>query len=212
MEIEEAKLIERAIKGNLDAFNRLVLMYQSIVYNTALRILYDEDLADDLTQTAFVSAWQHINSFKGESFKPWIMRITINACYDELRRQRRHPNMPLEPTSVESDEEYEDAPWMIDQSPQPLEVYESSERIAQLEACLKKLPEDYRSVLVMIDVQEMNYQEVSDVLDKPLGTVKSRLFRARIKLRDCLKNHSELFGFDRRYDDKEDLRDDSENE
>lgn len=212
MVIEEAKLIERAIKGNLDAFNRLVLMYQSTVFNTALRILYDEDLADDLTQTAFISAWQHIGSFKGDSFKPWIVRITINACYDELRRQRRHPNVPLEPVSIENDEEYEDAQWMIDQSPQPTEVYQSGERIAQLEACLKKLPEDYRSVLVMIDVQEMNYQEVSDVLDKPLGTIKSRLFRARIKLRDCLRNHSELFGFDNRYNDRGSVQDDEEDE
>ncbi len=173
MEIEEAKLIQRAIQGTGCVLNRLVLNYQTIVFNTALRILYDEDLADDLAQTAFVSAWQHISSFKGDSFKPWILRITINACYDELRRQRRHPSVPLEPISVESDEENEDASWMIDNAPHPKAILETNDLMDQVENCMKQLPEDYRAVLTLIDIHEMNYQEASDILKKPLGTVKA---------------------------------------
>jgi len=204
MEMDESKLIKGAIQGNLNAFNQLVMIYQTAVYNTALRIVYDEDRANDLAQTAFISAWQHMDSFKGDSFKPWILRITINACYDELRRQRRHPSVPLEPVSTEDDEENEDVHWLMDPSPQPSQTTETNEMIQAVENCLNRLPFDYRSVLLLIDVQELDYQEASEVLDKPLGTVKSRLFRARQKMRDCLKEKGELFSSEDRYFDRKD--------
>jgi len=204
METDESKLIKGAIQGNLNAFNQLVMIYQTAVYNTALRIVYDEDRANDLAQTAFISAWQHMDSFKGDSFKPWILRITINACYDELRRQRRHPSVPLEPVSTEDDEENEDVHWLMDPSPQPSQTTETNEMIQAVENCLNRLPFDYRSVLLLIDVQELDYQEASEVLDKPLGTVKSRLFRARQKMRDCLKEKGELFSSGDRYFDMKD--------
>lgn len=207
MEMDESKLIKGAIQGNLNAFNQLVMIYQTAVYNTALRIVYDEDRANDLAQTAFISAWQHMDSFKGDSFKPWILRITINACYDELRRQRRHPSVPLEPVSAEDDEENEDVHWLIDPSPQPSQTTETNEMVQAVENCLNRLPFDYRSVLLLIDVQEMDYQEASEVLDKPLGTVKSRLFRARQKMRDCLKEKGELFSSEDRYFDRKDEQD-----
>jgi len=183
------------------------MIYQTAVYNTALRIVYDEDRANDLAQTAFISAWQHMDSFKGDSFKPWILRITINACYDELRRQRRHPSVPLEPVSTEDDEENEDVHWLMDPSPQPSQTTETNEMIQAVENCLNRLPFDYRSVLLLIDVQELDYQEASEVLDKPLGTVKSRLFRARQKMRDCLKEKGELFSSEDRYFDRKDEQD-----
>ncbi len=207
METDESKLIKGAIQGNLNAFNQLVMIYQTAVYNTALRIVYDEDRANDLAQTAFISAWQHLDSFKGDSFKPWILRITINACYDELRRQRRHPSVPLEPVSTEDDEENEDVHWLMDPSPQPSQTTETNEMIQAVENCLNRLPFDYRSVLLLIDVQELDYQEASEVLDKPLGTVKSRLFRARQKMRDCLKEKGELFSSEDRYFDRKDEQD-----
>ena len=87
----ENKYLEMAIDGSLEAFNCLVTYYQTAVFNTALRIMCDEARADDITQTAFINAWKHIANFSGPSFKPWILRITINACYDELRRLKRHP-------------------------------------------------------------------------------------------------------------------------
>ena len=207
METDESKLIKGAIQGNLNAFNQLVMIYQTAVYNTALRIVYDEDRANDLAQTAFISAWQHMDSFKGDSFKPWILRITNNACYDELRRQRRHPSVPLEPVSTEDDEENEDVHWLMDPSPQPTQTTETNEMIQAVENCLNRLPFDYRSVLLLIDVQELDYQEASEVLDKPLGTVKSRLFRARQKMRDCLKEKGELFSSEDRYFDRKDEQD-----
>ena len=204
MELDESRLIEGAIRGNLDAFNKLVIMYQTAVYNTALRIMFDPDQANDLAQTAFISAWKHMDTFKGDSFKPWILRITINACYDELRRLRRHPSVPLEPVSIEDNEENEDAKWLVDLNPSPVEANETHEIIEEVENCLNRLPYDYRSVLVLIDVQEMDYQAASDILGKPLGTVKSRLFRARQKMRDCLKAKGELFDSLDRQSDRED--------
>ena len=104
----ETKYLEMAIQGSLEAFNSLVTYYQTAVYNTALRIMCDEARADDITQTAFINAWKHIGSFSGTFFKPWILRITINACYDELRRLKRHPEQELVPQSQDSDEENED--------------------------------------------------------------------------------------------------------
>ena len=95
--MDEQALIHDAQGGSLDAFNTLILHYQDSVYNTALRILGDEDLAADVTQEAFISAFKGIASFRGGSFKAWLMRTVTNACYDELRRQKRRPTTPLEP-------------------------------------------------------------------------------------------------------------------
>jgi len=113
----------------------------------------------------------------------------------------------LEPVSTEDDEENEYVHWLMDPSPQPSQTTETNEMIQAVENCLNRLPFDYRSVLLLIDVQELDYQEASEVLDKPLGTVKSRLFRARQKMRDCLKEKGELFSSEDRYFDRKDEQD-----
>jgi RNA polymerase sigma-70 factor (ECF subfamily) len=165
-----------------------VTYYQTAVYNVALRIMCDPARADDITQTAFINAWKHISSFNGTTFKPWILRITINACYDELRRLKRHPEQELVPQSQESDEENEDVPWLIDPSESPVEQIERQDRQESIKGCFEGLPDVYRTVFLLVDVQEMDYQSVADVLRVPLGTVKSRLLRARLRMRDCLKS------------------------
>ena len=101
--MDEPALIQSAQHGDLDAFNSLVLAYQNNLFNTALRILNDEELAADATQDAFLSAFCSINTYRGGSFKAWLMRTVINACYDELRRKKRRPTIPLEP-DVDGDE------------------------------------------------------------------------------------------------------------
>ncbi len=184
----EAKYLEMAIEGSLEAFNCLVTYYQTAVFNTALRIMCDPARADDITQTAFINAWKHIGSFNGTSFKPWILRITINACYDELRRLKRHPEQELVPQSQDSDDENEDVPWLIDPSESPVEQIERQDRQESIISCFENLPDVYRSVFLLIDIQEMDYQTVADTLKLPLGTVKSRLLRARLRMRDCLKS------------------------
>jgi RNA polymerase sigma-70 factor (ECF subfamily) len=154
-------------------------------------MLSDPDIAQDVTQTAFLSAYRSLDSFRGGSFKAWVMRMVTNACYDELRRRQRHPTMPLEPVD-EDDEEIESPYWMAGDDPSPEEALERRELDRAVQKCLQGLEDDFRVVVVMVDLQGMDYLEVSESLNKPLGTIKSRLARARLKLRDCLHRFWEL--------------------
>ena len=189
--MDEQALIHDSQEGNLDAFNTLILHYQDGVFNTALRILGDEDLAADATQEAFISAFKSISSFRGGSFKAWLMRTVTNACYDELRRQKRRPTTPLEPDTEDGDEM--DSPrWMADPNMSPEQEAEADELEHALQHCLNNLPLEFKTVVVMADVQGMDYSEVAVAIRVPLGTIKSRLARARLRLRECLQGFTEL--------------------
>jgi len=189
--MNEEALIHDAQAGSLDAFNALVLHYQDNVFNTALRILGDEDLASDATQEAFLSAFRSITSFRGGSFKAWLMRTVTNACYDELRRQKRRPSVPLEPES-EDGEEIDSPRWLADPNMSPEQRAEADEVEHAIQHCLNNLPVEFKTVVVMADIQGMDYSEVALAVRVPLGTVKSRLARARLRLRECLQGFSEL--------------------
>lgn len=189
--MDEQFLINSAQKGDLDAFNRLILAYQDMAYNVAYRMLTDEDLAEDAVQNAFISAYNNLSSFRGGSFKAWVMRMVTNGCYDELRRQKRRPTTPLEPRNDE-DEETDSAPWMASDDPSAETTLEQAELEHALQHCLEQLPPDFRAVVVLVDVQGMDYSEVSASVRTPLGTIKSRLARARLKIRDCLQGFQEL--------------------
>jgi RNA polymerase sigma-70 factor (ECF subfamily) len=189
--MDEPALIHDAQHGDLDAFNRLVLAYQDALYNTALRILGDDDHAADATQEAFISAFRSINSYRGGSFKAWLMRTVTNACYDELRRQKRRPTVPLEPAN-DDEEEIESPRWLADPSMSPEQKFEADELEHAIQHCLQALPTDFRSVVVLADIQGMDYSEVAAAVRVPLGTIKSRLARARLRLRECLQDFWEL--------------------
>jgi RNA polymerase sigma-70 factor (ECF subfamily) len=189
--MDEQVLIRSAQTGDLDSFNSLVLAYQEILFNTALRILGDDELAADATQDAFISAFRNIISYRGGSFRAWLLRTVTNACYDELRRQKRRPTTPLEPTSND-DEEIESPYWMADPDLSPEQVSEQAELEHAIQHCLDGLPIDYRSVVVLADIQGLDYNEVAVTLRKPLGTIKSRLARGRLRLRECLQDFWEL--------------------
>ncbi len=189
--MDESVLVEMAREGDLDAFNRLVLTYQDMAFNVAARILNDDDAAADVTQNAFLSAYRSLDSFRGGAFRAWVMRMVTNACYDELRRRKRRPTISLEPVN-DDDEEIESPAWLADDSAAPEEELVRAELSNALQNCLHGLPEDFRSVVVMVDVEGLDYQEVSSAIGKPLGTVKSRLARARLKMRDCLQGYREL--------------------
>ena len=190
--MDEQALISDAIKGDLDAFNRLVLAYQDLAFNVAYRILTDEDLAADAVQNAFISAYKNLRNYRGGSFKAWVMRMVTNGCYDELRRQKRRPTVALEPVNREDGEEMESAEWLRSDDPSPEDAFDTAELEHALQHCLESLPMDFRAVVVLVDVQGMDYEEVSHSVKAPLGTVKSRLARARLKLRDCLQQFQEL--------------------
>jgi RNA polymerase sigma-70 factor (ECF subfamily) len=191
MPMNEQALIQDAQAGNLDAFNVLVLHYQDSVFNTALRILGDEDRASDATQEAFLSAFRSIGSFRGGSFKAWLMRTVTNACYDELRRQKRRPTVPLEP-ETDDGEEVDSPRWLADPSMSPEQKAEADEVEHAIQHCLDNLPVEFKTVVVMADIQGMDYSEVSAAVRVPLGTIKSRLARARLRLRECLQGFAEL--------------------
>ena len=190
--MDEARLVEDALLGNLDAFNDLVLAYQDMAFNLAYRMLDDDAAAQDATQTAFVSAYRNLKSYRGGSFRAWVLRMVTNTCYDELRRRHRRPTVPLEPFNPEDDETIESPAWIADDDPSPESRAESRELENAITHCIQELPEDFRAVVIMVDVQGMDYAEVSLAMGKPLGTVKSRLARARVRLRVCLGSMREL--------------------
>jgi RNA polymerase sigma-70 factor, ECF subfamily len=189
--MDESALIVEAQHGNLQAFNSLVLAFQDVLFNTALRILNDEDQAADAVQEAFISAFHALNSFRGGSFRAWLLRTVTNACYDELRRKKRRPTTPLEPETAEGDE-IESPGWLADPHASPEESLEQAELEHAVQHCLENLPADFRAVVILADIQGLDYSEVAIAVHKPLGTVKSRLARARLHLRECLQGFREL--------------------
>jgi RNA polymerase sigma-70 factor (ECF subfamily) len=189
--MDETALVQSAQNGDLDSFNTLVLHYQDRVFNTALRILGDEDLAQDASQEAFISAFRSISSFRGGSFKAWLLRTVTNACYDELRRQKRRPTTPLEPETNDG-EEMDSPRWLADPNMTPAEQSEADELEHAVQHCLDTLPTEFRTVVVLADIQGMDYSEVAIASRVPLGTIKSRLARARLRLRECLRGFEEL--------------------
>jgi RNA polymerase sigma-70 factor (ECF subfamily) len=189
--MDETALIQAAQNGDVNSFNRLVLVYQDQVYSQAYRMIGESAAAADTTQDAFISAYHHIRSFRGGSFRAWLLRIVTNACYDELRRRKRRPTVPLEPVD-DSGEEIESPHWMEDPGDTPEVYLDRTELNNAIQHCLEGLPAEFRTAVVLVDVQGMDYVEAASVLGKPLGTVKSRLARARLRLRDCLQGFMEL--------------------
>ena len=199
--MDEAGLINAAREGDLDSFNCLVVAYQDLIYNQAYRMMGESEAAADASQEAFISAFRNLRSFRGGSFKAWLMRIVTNACYDELRRRKRRPTTPLEPID-DTGEEIESPGWLADPGESPEDGVERIELGSAIQHCLDNLPDDFRSVVVLVDMQGMDYTEAAEAIGKPLGTVKSRLARARLRLRDCLKGFGELLPVEFRQGDE----------
>ena len=189
--MDEAILIREAKKGDLTAFNRLVLQYQDMLYNTAYRIIGDPALADDAVQEAFISAFKKLYTYRGGSFKAWLLRIVTNACYDEFRRQKRKPTTPLE-LYTDAGEEIESPSWLEDQSDSPEKQLETLELEQAIQRCIQALPPDFRTIVVLTELEGLSYIEAAKAIKKPLGTVKSRLARARSRLQECLLKVQEL--------------------
>ena len=189
--MDEQTLIHSAQRGDLEAFNQLVLLYQDLLFRIAMNILRDEDVAADATQQAFLSAFRNLRRFRGGSLRSWLSRIVVNACYDELRRISRTPVLPLQIYNGD-DEEMEPASWLADPGPSPETRAETNELLDTIQTCLQALPEHYRLVVLLVDVEGLSYEEAAAALDVPTGTIKSRLARARSYLRMELQRHPDL--------------------
>lgn len=181
---DEQALIRLARRGDLDAFNALVLRFQDSAYTLAFRIMGDPHSAADAAQEAFITAYRRLNTYRGGSFRAWVLRITTNQCYDEMRRRQRRPAVSVEDMG--------DEPALPDDADTPEEVVQQRELNRAIQECIGALNPDQRVVLVLCDVEGLDYQAIADQLGAQIGTVKSRLSRARASVRDCLQGVREL--------------------
>jgi RNA polymerase sigma-70 factor, ECF subfamily len=195
---DDERLVAAARAGQLDAFNQLVARYERTAYGLAVRLLSDATLAEDITQESFLAAWSNLERFRGGHFRPWLLRIVTNRCYDELRRRQRQPANSLDALPVEPAVE-----WTT-QAPEeaPDDHALRRELSRQLHRGIERLPPDQRATLILSDVQGHSYEEIATITGVTLGTVKSRLSRARARLRDELRRGGELFArYVRQYDE-----------
>lgn len=191
-EYDEPALIAAAQGGHLPAFNQIILHYQSLAYNVAYRIVGDSEMAADATQDGFVKAFQRIGQYRGGSFKAWLLRTITNTCYDALRARKRRPTVSLEREveGEEADSDYD--PRLIDHAERPDAYVMRKELAGLIQQAIGQLPEDQRTALILSDIEGLDYQEIADAMGTALGTVKSRLSRARAKMRDILVANREL--------------------
>jgi RNA polymerase sigma-70 factor (ECF subfamily) len=184
----ENSLIQAAQAGNVQAFNELVLAYQDRVFSLAYRLMGDSAAADDMAQESFIKAFRQLQHFTEGNFRAWLLRITTNTCYDELRRRQRRPATSLEDSEL--DEEADGR--LISPEEGPEQQLQRGELRSAIENCLAGLSEAFRVVVVLADVEDYPYEEIAQMTGSQLGTVKSRLSRARMQLRDCLRGQGEL--------------------
>ncbi len=182
---QEKRWIELAQDNDLDAFNLLVLSSQDTAFSFARRMLNGDPWAEDIVQSAFLTAYRNIKQLRGSSFRAWLLKIVRNMCIDELRRRNRHPSMPLEPVDDDG-QPIENADCLIAPGLSPEELTIGHENWKEVEQSIQQLPDRLREVLILVDIEDLNYQDVSAVLNIPHGTVKSRLSRARVRLRALL--------------------------
>jgi RNA polymerase sigma-70 factor (ECF subfamily) len=176
----------RARQGDLDAFNALVLDYQTLVYNLCYRFLGQAQAAEDTTQETFLNAWRSISGFRGESFRPWFLRIAANLCRDELRRKARRPASSLD-LALEAG-----MPEPEGSSVSPETTSINRDLRFRLEAALGQLPAEQRLAIVLCDVEGLDYAEIAQVMHTSLGTVKSRIARGRLRMRQLMAAEAEL--------------------
>ena len=182
MQSDEHLILAMARGGDVDAFNRLVSIHQDAVYGFSISLTRQHAVADDVTQETFISAFRSISKMRGDNVRAWLLRIARNKAYDYFRRQKR---------SRESSVDEEDAVYkerLASDNPSPADVAMNSELRDALEHCVGALSHEHREVIVLIDVQGQSYDDASEVCGVNIGTVKSRLNRARRRVRDCLRS------------------------
>jgi RNA polymerase sigma-70 factor, ECF subfamily len=184
VEDREARLVKSAQAGDLTAFNDLVARHERPVYGLCLRMMRVVADAEDATQETFIKAWTSLSSFRGGLVRPWLFRIASNTCYDTLRSRSRRQSDSLE------EEAFEREPFWSSQvaTDEPESHAAEQELAAYLERALAKLPEDHRLIVLLVDLYGYDYEEAAAISGTAVGTVKSRLSRARGRLRDALRD------------------------
>ena len=184
--MSEEQLIRRAQQGDNGAFEQLLLAHQKKVYNLCLRMAANPDDALDLSQEAFIKAWRSIGQYQFEaSFSTWLFRLTSNVCIDFLRRKKRRQETSLTENYDDSDEGTELS--IPDANPLPEQQAIANETKIELARAMEQLAPDHREILQLRVVEDLPYEQIADILGIRVGTVKSRLARARLSLRKILK-------------------------
>jgi len=177
---EESRIVQKVIKGDVNAFETLVLAYEKNVYNIALRMTGNSEDASDMTQETFIKAYNSLQSFRGDSkFSVWLYRIATNVCLDFLRSKSRRPTVSLSVEDNEGDEVQLD---VADESQSPELLLDRQMTRESVRRGLETLSPEYRQILLLREIQGLSYEEISQALGLEAGTVKSRIFRARKKL------------------------------
>lgn len=190
-ELDEQILIQSAQHGDLEAFNLVVDRYQNLLFRIALRMLGDEDQAADATQMAWIAVFRKINGFRYGRLRTWLARVVVNTCYDEIRRQHQRRDLPL--LSLNDDgEEIEADSWLMDSAPGVEEIVDTAEFDKLIQECLQSLAPVYRTMLILVDIEGLSYEEAAIAAGVPMGTVRSRLARARMGLRQRLQENADL--------------------
>lgn len=182
MPVDEMTLIEAAQAGDVAAFNHLVTLYQEQAYNVAYRLLGDADAAADAVQESFLKIYRRIYQYRGGSFRAWVFRIVTNSCYDSMRVSKRHYASRLDSDTLPPDRDRR----LADFRASPHDHAVRHELRSLLNRAIMQLPPEQRAVLVMCDIEGFLYHEVAGMTGVSLGTVKSRLSRARAKVRTTL--------------------------
>lgn len=191
---ETASTLDRARRGSVDAFNEIVRLHQGAVYGVCYRTLGNPEDAADATQDAFLNAFRAIGSYRGDAsgLVPWLLRIAVNACFDLARKRRRRPAESMDQLVDDAERDGFAPPQFADSSPTPEQRALTSETARAIESALDTLSVEHRAAVVLCDVQGLSYEEAARALGVELGTLKSRLSRARAHLRDQLTARGEL--------------------
>ena len=182
MQSDEHLILAMARGGDVDAFNRLVSIHQDAVYGFTISLTRQHAVADDVTQETFISAFRSISRMRGDNVRAWLLRIARNKAYDYFRRQKRRRESSVDEDATVFRER------LASDNPSPADIAMNSELRDALEHCVGTLSDEHREVIVLVDVQGQSYDDASEVCGVNIGTVKSRLNRARRRVRDCLRS------------------------
>ncbi len=198
LEPTDEHLVSLSKNGSLDAFNSLVERYQSLVFSLCFRLIGDRAAAEDAAQEAFISAYRALPQFRGGSFRSWLLRIATNEARDEIRRRGRR----ISARSFSGDDDHDEAIEPPDPSADPADQVAAGIVDAAILEALATLPFEQRQVLLLADVHGFQYEEIVAITGAGMGTVKSRLFRARERMRAALSRHPELSRRPGRHDER----------
>lgn len=183
-DLKEKQLIQKAKTGDEGSFESLILSCQSKAFNIALRYLKNEEDAMDALQESFIKIFRHLNSFKEDSrFDTWVYRIVVNTCNDMLRK---NSNQKITDSIFKTEDEKESIIEIPDVSSAPEEVFDKKQKREHIISCLEQLNQEQKEIIVLRDIHGFSYDEIREILNCSIGTVKSRINRSRLKLREIL--------------------------